>query len=327
MNVLVTGGAGYIGSHTVKELIKKGISVTVLDNLSRGHKQAILSEHFIQMDLENKDSLSQFLKTNRFDAVIHFAAFAYVGESMKDPLLYYRNNVINTINLLTAMHENDIDKIVFSSSCSTYGENPGSTLISESTDQNPINTYARTKLMDEQIIMDLSERLGLKYCLLRYFNAAGSDPEGRLGEDHDPEPHLIPLVLRAALNGSTIKIFGSDYPTPDGTCIRDYTHVTDLARAHVLGLEYMDKGNGIFNLGTGIGHSNLEVIDTCEKVTGKKISYEMTARRPGDPAVLIADPQKAKSLLRWNVAYPAIEDMIVSSWKWMLKNPNGYNSL
>jgi UDP-glucose 4-epimerase len=324
MNILVTGGAGYIGSHTVKELLKQGYSVTVLDNLSRGHKEAVLSKKFIKADLADKRTLLKIFRKNRFDAVVHFAAFAYVAESMSSPVLYYANNVANTVNLLEVMAASEVKKIVFSSSCSTYGETSSGVPVGESMPQEPINTYAKTKLIDERIIRDVAERSGLRYCILRYFNAAGSDPEGELGEDHDPEPHLIPVLLRAAMESTPVKILGRDYPTLDGTCVRDYTHVSDLARAHVLGLERMNRENGIFNLGTGKGYSILQVIDICEKVTGKPIERQFAPRRPGDPSSLVADASLAQQALGWTPRYPALEDMVSSAWVWMTRHPHGY---
>jgi UDP-glucose 4-epimerase len=325
MRILVTGGAGYIGSHAVKELSAAGHAVTVLDNLSRGHQRAVLTDDFIEMGLEDRSGLDTLFSRKRFDAVMHFAAFAYVAESIQHPHLYYRNNVAQTINLLDAMVTHEVKKIVFSSTCATYGETPFGSLVAEDVAQNPINTYARTKLIDEQIIMDLSRTAGMKYCIFRYFNAAGCDPDGIVGEDHRPEPHLIPTILNAARTGATITILGNDYPTPDGTCIRDYTHVKDIARAHLLGMEYCSRENAVFNLGTGRGHSNLEVIGICQKVTGKKIKYTFAGRRPGDAACLVADPARARRVLNWTPDFPDLEGIVATAWRWMLKNPNGYD--
>ncbi len=322
MNILVTGGAGYIGSHFVKFLLKKNENVFVFDNLSRGHAEAIPGTvKFTKIDLLDYQKLKNALSRERIDAVVHFAAFAYVGESVENPALYYTNNVVGSLNLIKAAVENGIKKIIFSSTCSVYG-NPLKVPISEDEPTKPINPYAESKLVIEKILRDFETAYGLRYIALRYFNAAGADPEGELGESHDPEPHLIPLVLQTALGArEKIYIFGDDYNTEDGTCIRDYIHVNDLADAHYLALQYLtDSGKSdIFNLGTGTGNSVKEIIDMARKVTGKTIKSEVTARREGDPAVLVADNTKAKNILGWNPGYN-LEDIILSAYNWH-RNP------
>lgn len=316
--ILVAGGAGYIGSHTVKYLLKNNYKVVVLDNLVYGHREAVLTPNFEQVDLENKEALDKVFKKYRIDAVIHFAAYTYVGESVTSPKKYYRNNVVNTINLLDAMVENNVKNIVFSSTCATYG-NPQYTPIDEKHPQSPINPYGKTKLMMEQIMADYETAYGLKYVALRYFNAAGCDAQGELGESHDPETHLIPLVLKA-IKGEIpkISVFGTDYDTPDGTCIRDYIHVEDLADAHMLAVETLFKENTsqCINLGTGIGTSVKEIIKAAEEVTEQKVPLEYGNRRVGDPAKLYAANKKAKDVLGWNPKYTDIKDIIKTAWIW-----------
>jgi UDP-glucose 4-epimerase len=317
MVVLVTGGAGYIGSHTVRKLLEKGFEVIVLDNLSRGHKESIPGNaHFENADLLNEDSLRNAIKKYKVDAVIHFAAFAYVGESVENPGLYYKNNVVGSFNLIKVIDELGIKKFVFSSTCSIYG-NPENIPISEKEPANPINPYARTKYMIENILCDYDTSHGLKYVALRYFNAAGDSDNGLIGESHNPEPHLIPLVLFTALGKrKSIKIYGDDYPTKDGTCIRDYIHVNDLADAHIRALEYLNKGEStVVNLGTGNGYSVKEIVDAARKITGKKIESEIVERRAGDPAILIADNKKAKDLLGWIPEYD-LERILETAWNW-----------
>jgi len=318
MFVLVTGGAGYIGSHTVRKLIEKNHEVVILDNLSRGHIESVpKNAHFEKADLLDYDSLVKSIDKYPIDAVIHFAAFAYVGESVENPELYYRNNVQGSFNLLNAVKNKEIKKFVFSSTCSIYG-NPINVPISEKEPSAPINPYAKTKLTIEHILNDYKDAYGLNYAALRYFNAAGDSDSGEIGESHDPEPHLIPLVLFAALGKrDSIKIYGDDYPTKDGTCIRDYIHVNDLADAHIRALGYLEnKGEStIINLGTGDGYSVKEIIDEAKKVTGKNIKSEITGRRAGDPAVLIADNRKAKELLGWQPEYN-LNKIIETAWKW-----------
>ncbi len=317
--ILVMGGAGYIGSHTVRHLLDKGYEVLVADNLIYGHKEAVDKRaKFVYADLLNPYSLDELFKNNNVDAVIHFAAFAYVGESVNNPEKYYYNNVIGTINLLHTMLKHNVKNIVFSSTCATYGE-PKYTPIDEMHSQNPINPYGRTKLMIEQIFADYERAYGLRHIALRYFNAAGCSADGKIGESHNPETHIIPLVLQA-IKGEreNIKIFGSDYDTPDGTCIRDYIHVEDLAQAHRLAVEKLEAYSGCINLGTGVGTSVKEIIAAAEAVSGKKCPTEYAARRAGDPARLYADNTKAKAILGWQPKYLDIKDIIKTAWNWEL---------
>lgn len=316
--ILVAGGAGYIGSHTVKYLLNHNYNVVVLDNLVYGHREAVLTQNFENVDLSDKKALDAVFKKYKVDAVIHFAAFTYVGESVFDPKKYYHNNVVNTINLLDAMVENDVKKIVFSSTCATYG-NPQYMPLDEKHQQCPINPYGKTKFMMEQIMEDYDKAYGLKYVALRYFNAAGCDAQGQLGESHDPESHLIPLVLQAIKGErANITVFGTDYDTKDGTCIRDYIHVEDLADAHMLAVEKILAGgeSDYINLGTGIGTSVKEIIDAAEKVTGKKVPVVLGERREGDPPKLYAANEKSKRVLGWNPKYTKIEDIIKTAWLW-----------
>lgn len=315
--ILVFGGAGYIGSHTVKHLLDNNYQCVVADNLIYGHRAAVDPRaEFVHADLLNPVSLRELFKNRKIDAVIHFAAFTYVGESVADPQKYYFNNVVGTTNLLNVMLENNVKKIVFSSTCATYGE-PQYTPIDEKHPQNPINPYGRTKLMIEQIFADYEKAYGLKHIALRYFNAAGCSRDGSIGESHSPETHLIPLVLKAITGERPrIKIFGTDYDTPDGTCIRDYIHVEDLALAHRLAVEKLDDYCGCINLGTGLGTSVKEIIDAAEKVSGKRCPLEYGPRREGDPAKLYADNRKAKQILGWNPQYTNIEDIIRTAWTW-----------
>lgn len=315
--ILVAGGAGYIGSHTVKYLLKNNYNVVVVDNLVYGHKEAILTPNFELADLADKQALDKIFKKYKIDAVIHFAAYTYVGESVIEPQKYYWNNVVNTLNLLDAMIENNVKNIVFSSTCATYG-NPQYMPLDEKHPQLPINPYGKTKLMMEQIMADYDKAYGLKYAALRYFNAAGADAENQLGELHEPETHLIPLVLKA-IKGEIpeITVFGTDYDTPDGTCIRDYIHVEDLADAHMLALEKLFEGPSLhLNLGTGVGTSVKEIIEAAEKVTGKKVPVKYGERRAGDPSKLYATNKKAKEVLDWAPKYTNIEDIIQSAWAW-----------
>lgn len=318
MRVLVTGGAGYIGSHTVRRLLSKGHEVVILDNLSRGHIESVpQGVAFEKADLLDKEGLKSVFARQGFDAVIHFAAFAYVGESVENPGLYYENNVVGSYNLINAVNESGIKKFVFSSTCSVYG-NPERTPISEEQSLAPINPYARTKLMIENILGDYDGTHGLKYTALRYFNAAGCSDDGSIGESHDPEPHLIPLVLFTALGKrNSIKIYGDDYDTKDGTCIRDYIHVNDLAEAHALALEYLNDNNPstAINIGTGDGYSVKEIVEAARDVTGIDIKSEITGRRAGDPAVLVADNSKAKKTLGWKPEY-GLKRIIETAWNW-----------
>jgi UDP-glucose 4-epimerase len=320
-SILVTGGAGYIGSHAVKALEARGLNVIILDNLVYGHRdlvEANFQAELIVGEIGDKDLLANIFSTHKIDAVIHFAAYGYVGESVVNPAKYYQNNVVQTISLLDVMGSYKINNLVFSSTCATYGM-PQQIPIDETHPQNPINPYGFSKLTVERILQDYDRAYGLKSIIFRYFNAAGADPEGLLGEDHTPEAHLIPLVFQAASGQlSSISIFGTDYDTPDGTCIRDYIHVTDLAEAHILGLEYLHKNqfSDIFNLGNSNGFSVQEVIDTVKRVTDKEILIVKCPRREGDPSVLIGSASKAKQILEWQPKYPQLETIIQHAWNW-----------
>ncbi|KUO61019.1 UDP-glucose 4-epimerase [bacterium BRH_c32] len=318
MKILVTGGAGYIGSHFVKYLVLNGIDVAVLDNLSRGHEEAVPTQvKLYRIDLLDYDKLSEAIKESKADAVVHFAAFAYVGESVENPGVYYQNNVIGSINLIKAVNEAGIKKFVFSSTCSLYG-NPVKVPISEEESVKPINPYANTKYVIEMVLRDFDFAYELKSVCLRYFNAAGCDFDGIIGESHEPEPHLIPIVLDAALGRrKSVNVFGDDYNTPDGTCIRDYIHVNDLANAHLKALEYLfNSGDStVINLGTGSGYSVKEIIDSAKKVTGLDIPYEIAGRRAGDPDVLVADNKKAKNILGWEPKI-GLDEVLSSSFNW-----------
>ena len=320
-NVLVTGGAGYIGSHCCKELHSRGFNPITFDNLVYGYEDFVRWGDFYRGDLANLQDLTTCFKQNRIDAVIHFAAYAYVGESVTDPLKYYANNVRNTVHLLQAALARDVRYFIFSSSCATYGI-PESVPIDETHPLNPINPYGRTKQMVETILKDCDAAYGLRYNSLRYFNAAGADPEGEVGEKHHPETHLIPLILDVAAGKSRdIKIFGNDYPTADGTCIRDYIHVTDLARAHVLALERLLDGaaSDFYNLGQGQGFSVKEVVEQIATITGEKIACKFVDRRPGDPPVLVASNAKAMEYLNWQPEYTNLDDIIRTAWNWHIK--------
>ncbi len=318
LKVLVTGGAGYIGSHFVKLLSEKGYQPVVLDNLSRGHREAVPKNiHFEDIDLLDAGSLSYFIQTQMPSVVVHFAAFAYVGESVEHPDRYYQNNVVGSFNLIKVCAENGVKNFVFSSTCSIYG-NPSKVPISEDQPVQPINPYANTKLMIETLLKDFEVSSGLKSISLRYFNAAGADPSGIIGESHNPEPHLIPIVLQTALSKrEKVFVFGNDYNTKDGTCIRDYIHVNDLADAHLKSLEYLINGgkSNVINLGTGKGNSVLEIIEKAKAITKKEIPFEIVSRRIGDPAILVADNMKAKNLLGWIPKY-SVEKIIETAWNW-----------
>ena len=322
--ILVTGGAGYIGSHTVYALKRNGYKVIVLDNLVYGHRdlvESVLKVELIEGDTSDRQLLDELFSSRNITAVMHFSAYAYVGESVKDPAKYYRNNVIGTLVLLEAMLAASVKQFVFSSTCATYGV-PKTVPIPEDHPQNPINPYGESKLMVEKILSDFNNAYDLRSVRFRYFNAAGADPSGLLGEDHNPETHLIPLVLQTALGKrESISIFGTDYPTNDGTCVRDYIHVNDLADAHVLGLRYLLKGgdSAVFNLGNGNGFSVKEVIQTAEQVTGKNIKAIECDRRPGDPPALIGSSDKARQILGWEPKYPHIKDIIAHAWNWHQK--------
>lgn len=317
--ILVCGGAGYIGSHMVRQLVERGYDVVVFDNLSYGNAAAIpQSVPLIQGDLLDTDALKTLFAQNAFDAVYHFAALISVGESVSAPDIYYRNNVVGTLNLLDAMRTAGVERFVFSSTAATFG-NPETPLIAEDHPKNPLNPYGRTKLMIEQVLADYGHAYGIRSVCFRYFNAAGADPSGEIGEAHDPETHLVPNVLLAALGARDgLDIFGEDYDTRDGTCIRDYVHVNDIASAHLAALEYMDANPGahVFNLGNGDGFSIMEVIAAAEKVTGRKIPYRVGPRREGDAAILVADSSRAKALLGWSPATPDVETIIETAWNW-----------
>ena len=328
MEVLVVGGAGYIGSQMCKYLSQNGYKPIVLDNLVCGHRESVKWGPFIEGSMDNRELLTQLFKKYEIHAVMHFAAYAYVGDSVTDPGKYYYNNVAATISLLDTMRKNHIFNFIFSSTCATYGE-PIQTPITENHPQSPINPYGRSKLMVEQILDDFLDAYGFNSVILRYFNAAGADPDGEIGEDHRPETHLIPLILQTALGQrEMINIFGSDYSTYDGTCIRDYIHINDLAQAHLLALEKLLNGSigGKYNLGNGDGHSVKEVIDMARKVTGKKIPEKITKRRPGDPAILIGSSYKAIEELGWEPKFADLYTIIETAWKWHKDNPYGYRS-
>lgn len=322
--ILVTGGAGYIGSHAVLALKRAGYGVVVLDNLVYGHRdlvEQVLQVDLIVGDINDRPLLDELFAKYDIAAVMHFSAYAYVGESVTTPDKYYRNNVVATLTLLEAMQAASINKFVFSSTCATYGV-PKTVPIPEDHPQSPINPYGATKLMVERILADFGVAYGLKSVCFRYFNAAGADPTGLLGEDHDPETHLIPLVLQTALGKrQSVSIFGIDYDTPDGTCIRDYIHVTDLADAHILGVEYLLQGGdaAIFNLGNGNGFSVREVIDTAKQVTGREIKVVESDRRAGDPPALVGSGEKARKILGWNPQYPELDKIISHAWNWHQK--------
>jgi UDP-glucose 4-epimerase len=318
VKLLIPGGAGYIGSHLVKYAQEHGHEVVVLDDLSTGHEWAVKDCEILRVNLLDQDKLSQVLKGRYFDGVIHFAAKSLVGESVKKPDLYYRNNVVGTLNLVNEMLNNDVNNLVFSSTAAIFG-NPVTEKIAEDHPKSPINPYGQSKLMVENMLQDICSATDFNATCLRYFNAAGAHASGEIGEAHDPETHLIPNVLKSALsNESTLKVFGDDYPTPDGTCVRDYVHVTDLAQAHLLGLEYMqnNKGFSSFNLGNGDGFSVLEVINGCERVTDTKVRFQIDGRREGDPAVLVADNTLALNLLNWAPNYSRVDRIIESAWRW-----------
>lgn len=324
MRVLVTGGAGYIGSHTVKELVLAGHEVTVVDNLVGGHREAVDDRaDFIEIDMADYLGVSRALREKDIEAVVHFAAFIEVAESVEDPFKYYRNNFSATLNLLEAMREVNVNKIVFSSTAAVYGI-PNQVPIDEKQDRKPINPYGRSKMMTEMAIEDAAKAYGLGYAILRYFNVAGAAPDGSIGEAHEPESHLIPRILAAVSAGRPIGIYGTDYPTPDGTCIRDYIHVVDLANAHLLALEKIKAGEGeIYNLGSENGFSVRDVIAACRQVTGLEVLTEEHPRRPGDPAALIASSGKIRSI-GWVPRYPELETIIAHAWNWHRTHPKGY---
>lgn len=320
--ILIVGGAGYIGSHTNKRLTEAGISTVVFDNLSTGHRSLVRWGEFFKGDLADQGALRRCFNRYNFSAVIHFAAFTAVGESVSDPAKFYRNNVVNTINLLDAMRGAGVNKLVFSSSAAVYGI-PSKVPIVETASLEPVNPYGRTKLIMEKVMSDYVAAYGLRFAALRYFNAAGADPDGEAGESHNPETHLIPLVLDAVSGKRPfLKVFGDDYKTPDGTCLRDYVHVSDLAQAHLLAARYLDNGgqSAAFNLGNGKGFSVFEVMKAVERVTGHRVPYLVAPRRPGDPPHLVASSSKAQKVLGWKPKYAAIEKIISTAWAWHLHN-------
>ena len=326
MAILITGGAGYIGSHCVKILNDRGYDTITIDNLIKGHKQAVGDTKLYIGDIADRDLLKKIFTEHKIDGVMHFAAFSLVAESQVMPYEYYKNNVLATLNLINCMVENDVNNIVFSSTASTYGI-PVNIPVTENDPQCPINTYGETKLAIEKMLECFDRAYGLKYIALRYFNVAGAYHTGKIGEDHSPETHLIPIVLSVA-NGKTekIQIYGDDYNTKDGTNIRDYIHIEDLIDAHIKALEYMkkEKKSDCFNLGSGGGYSNFEVLDAARKVTGHKIPSVIVERRGGDPDILIASSEKAEKTLGWQRKYNDIEEIISSAWKWHKNNPDGY---
>jgi UDP-glucose-4-epimerase GalE len=324
MKILVTGGAGYIGSHAARLFAERGHEVWVLDNLVYGHAQAAPAGRLLQADLADSRAVDAALRRG-IDAVVHFAAFAYVGESVREPEKYYQNNLINTLTLLQSMRRCGVTRIVFSSTCATYGI-PLQVPITEAEPQKPINPYGRAKLAVEWALADYAAAYGFGYAALRYFNAAGAHPSGEIGEDHDPETHLIPLILQAALGlRPHIEIYGTDYPTPDGTCLRDYIHVDDLAEAHLLALLKLRPGQGLhYNLGIGRGYSVREVIRTCEEETGRPVKVVEGPRRPGDPPALVADSQRAQRELAWQPKYTDLRSIVASAWRWHREHPGGY---
>lgn len=319
--ILIVGGAGYIGSHVNKVLNERGYETIILDNLSYGHEESVKWGTLCKCDLANINEVDDIFTKYDINAVMHFSSFIDVGESVRNPEKYYNNNVVNTMNLLNVMLKHDVKKFIFSSTCATYGI-PQKIPLTENHPQNPINPYGWTKLMVERILKDYDTAYGLKSVILRYFNASGADESGIIGEWHNPETHLIPLILDAAMGKrEDIKIFGTDYDTPDGTCIRDYIHVTDLADAHILSLEYLNKNNqsNQFNLGNGQGFSVREVIASVKRVTGRNFNVTQTQRREGDPAILIGSSKKAKDTLGWDPQYVNIDKIIETAWNWHQK--------
>jgi UDP-glucose 4-epimerase len=325
LTILVTGGAGYIGSHVVKELLRQGHQPIVYDNLQTGHRKAVKEALFIEGDLADQERLRNTFRSYPIDAIMHFAADCLVGESVKDPVKYFNNNVKNGLQLLEITEEYNINKVVFSSSAAVYGE-PEKVPIPEEHSCVPTNPYGETKLIFEKVLQSFQSLGKLNFISLRYFNAAGADPDGELGEDHSLETHLIPLVLKAALNGNSVPIYGTDYQTPDGTCIRDYIHVIDLAQAHILALNKLqhERVSEIYNLGNGNGYSVKEVIETAKQITGRQITSTVSPRRKGDPARLVASSEKIRKDLKWAPQYPALEAIIETAWTWHRNHPNGY---
>lgn len=328
MSILITGGAGYIGSHTVRSFLDQNEDVIVVDNLQSGSRKSVDVEYFYQVDLRDKSALDKVFKTHTIEAIIHFAASSLVGESMEKPYDYYHNNVYGMLCLLNVMKENNVEKIIFSSTAAIYGE-AKNTAILENDETNPKNTYGETKLAMEKMMKWFDQAYGIRFVSLRYFNAAGAHGNGAIGEAHDPETHLIPLILEVPLGKrKEIYVFGDDYPTKDGTCVRDYIHVMDLAAAHYLALQFLrnDNSSDIFNLGNGSGYSVNEVIDVAREVTGHAVPAVMKERRAGDPAILIASSEKAKKILEWKPKYGTLEKIITDAWNWHKNHPDGYQN-
>ena len=324
--VVVTGGAGYIGSHAVRALVDAGHDVAVLDDLSAGHEQAVpKGVTLVRARIHDHDAVTQLFIDHRADAVMHFAAWLAVGESVQKPVEYYQNNVTGTLAVLGAMRDAGIKRFIFSSTCAVYGE-PQSVPIVETLPKDPINAYGETKLTIERALPHVERACGIKWIALRYFNAAGAHPDGTIGEDHANEVHVIPLAIRAANGGTPLKVFGEDYPTPDGTCLRDYIHVMDLADAHLRALIALERGrpSNAFNVGTGTPHSVREVIDTVSRVVGKPVAWEPAPRRPGDPAVLYAAAERARNELGWRPKYADLEVIVRHAWQWHATHPDGY---
>jgi UDP-glucose-4-epimerase GalE len=323
---VVTGGAGYIGSHAVRALTDAGHAVAVLDDLSAGHPQSLPGGvPLVKAAIHDRDAVHRLLVEHRAEAVMHFAAWLKVGESVQKPLEYYQNNVNGTLAVLAAMRDAGVKRFIFSSTCAVYGE-PSSVPIVETLDKNPINAYGESKLTIERALPHLERAIGLQSTALRYVNAAGAHPDGTIGEDHDDEIHLIPLAIRAANGGTPLKVFGEDYPTPDGTCLRDYIHVADLAAAHIQALEALERGapSDAYNVGTGTPHSVKSVIDTVGRVVGRPVAWESAPRRPGDPAVLYASSDRAQRELGWTPRYADLEVIVRHAWQWHSTHPGGY---
>jgi len=327
MKVLVTGGAGYVGSACLRYMLKHGEDPIAYDNLSQGHREAIPEDRLIVGDINETDALEKTLRETGAEAVMHFAAATTVGDSVTDPDWHYYNNINGTRSLLNAMRKSGVKRMLFSSTCATYGMNPKLPM-AEDSDQDPCNPYARTKLAIEWMIRDFAHAYGFGFTLLRYFNAAGADADGEYGQDHRPFSHIIPIVLQVALGlREEVQVFGTDYPTLDGTCIRDYVHTEDLAQAHLLAIRATTAETAeVFNIGTGNGNSVLEIIRACEEVTGEKIPMRFVDRREGDPPALVADPSKLKNQLGWQPKYPAIVETVSTAWKWHKSHPDGYRS-
>lgn len=325
--MLVTGGAGYVGSHAGKALGRAGYRVVAFDNLAAGHREAVRYGDLVEGDITDVAAVRAAIRRCRCSAVMHFAALLDVGESVRDPMRYYRNNVGGALSVLEAMIAESVEHFVFSSTCATYGE-PIETPIAESHPQNPINAYGETKLAVERALPHLERAHGLRWMALRYFNAAGADPDAEIGEDHSPEIHLIPRTIFTALGLAELQVFGDDYPTPDGTCLRDYIHVSDLADAHVRALDALvETGkSGAYNLGTGRPHSVREVIDAVSRITGRRVPWTLAPRRPGDPAVLYAAPQKAEAELHWKPRFTDIDSIVRTAWEWHRTHPHGYGA-